>query len=405
MPTLRVFVDAPPHPDREAEWALVEGSGRIIRQGSDRPAAWPVADEVAAVFAASRGRLVSLALPPLPPGRSEAAVRFALEDQLAGAPEDSHMAASAQRADGTLRVAIVAEAWMREFTVASRRCGIHWTRAVLESDLAVPPPNGWCWCAASVADEGFVRTHRDATLTVGPAQGDALPDELALALLRDGDDTPHVVRVDADGVTPALLEHAREQTGTAFESGRPWRWFEATPSIFAAAIDLLSGAYGATPVAPKVDTGPLFRLPLWIAATAIVLYVVAGASEWLWWRWQSAQVERELHALMQTAVPGASPEAAPALAIGRRHAELRHRAGLASGDDFLPLMARAAPVLATLPRGAIRALRYADAHLVIELQQLDAAQPTGIQRELQRVGLVALAAPTATGARLRIGLN
>src|SRR5437899_3147223 len=120
MPTLRVFVDAPPHPDREAEWALVEGSGRIIRQGSDRPAAWPVADEVAAVFAASRGRLVSLALPPLPPGRSEAAVRFALEDQLAGAPEDSHMAASAQRADGTLRVAIVAEAWMREFTVASR---------------------------------------------------------------------------------------------------------------------------------------------------------------------------------------------------------------------------------------------------------------------------------------------
>src|SRR2546428_5884918 len=92
MPTLRVFVDAPPHPDREAEWALVEGSGRIIRQGSDRPAAWPVADEVAAVFSANRGRLGSLAFPPPPPGPSQTAGRLSLREQLARATQGKHLA-------------------------------------------------------------------------------------------------------------------------------------------------------------------------------------------------------------------------------------------------------------------------------------------------------------------------
>jgi hypothetical protein len=60
-------------------------------------------------------------------------VRFALEDQLAGAPEDSHLALAAQAADGTLRVAIVANAWMRSFTAASARSGLTWRRIIVES--------------------------------------------------------------------------------------------------------------------------------------------------------------------------------------------------------------------------------------------------------------------------------
>ena len=42
-----------------------------------------------------RGRLVTLELPPLPPARTEAAARYALEDQLADAPDDSHVALAA----------------------------------------------------------------------------------------------------------------------------------------------------------------------------------------------------------------------------------------------------------------------------------------------------------------------
>jgi hypothetical protein len=88
-----------------------------------------------------------------------------------------------------------------------------------------------------------------------------------------------------------------------------------------------------------------------------------------------------------------SCNAAPATAIARRDAALRHRAGLVADDDALPVLARAAPALATLPAGAVRSLRFADGHVVFELQKLDAAQPMRMQRELQRAGLVSIAAP------------
>ena len=95
----------------------------------------------------------------------------------------------------------------------------------------------------------------------------------------------------------------------------------------------------------------------------------------------------------------------PLQSIARRDAELRHRAGLAAGDDLLPLLARAAPALSMLPPSAVRSLRYADGHVVLELQKSDAAQIARVQRELQGRGLTAIAAPTTSGARLRLGLD
>jgi hypothetical protein len=95
----------------------------------------------------------------------------------------------------------------------------------------------------------------------------------------------------------------------------------------------------------------------------------------------------------------------PAAALMRRERELKHHAGLAARDDFVPLLSRAAPALAKLPVGALRALAYKDGHLVLELQKLDAAQTSRVQHDLQQAGLVAIAAPTASGARLRIGLD
>src|SRR5215470_15309126 len=157
MSTLRVLVDAIPDPARDAAWALFDASGRIGRSGRGSKAEWPEADEIEAVIAAARGRLATLALPPMPAARIAAAARYALEDQLAGATEDSHVVPAAQGDDGSVRVAIVDAAWMRDFAAASAKCDIRWSRVVLESDLAQPPREGWCWCAAALDQPGFVR--------------------------------------------------------------------------------------------------------------------------------------------------------------------------------------------------------------------------------------------------------
>ncbi|TMH24164.1 MAG: hypothetical protein E6H64_01860 [Betaproteobacteria bacterium] len=407
--TLRVFIDGPPEPGRDAAWAVFDATGRAARSGRSPPAAWPVASRREAVIAARHGRLVTLTVPPLPPGRAEAAARFALEDQLADTPEEIHIALEPQRGESGLRVAIVARAWMSAFISASQRCGLSWDRAMLESDLAPAPTGSWRWCAGSIAQPGFVRTDRGATIAVGPAQGDAPPAELALALARGGAGAPRTVRVDADGASPALLSRARALTGVEFVAGTPWHWANATPAAFAGAIDILSGRYGAEASRPAVNLGRLLRPALWIAAIAIGIHVAATLGNWLWLRWESAAIDRELTALARAAVPefaqGSAAETSPTAALARRERDLKHRAGLAAPDDFLPLLARAAPAFAALPKGAIRSLSYADGHVLLDLQKTEPAQASRLQHELQKAGLVAIAAPTATGARLRVGLN
>ena len=405
MTTLRVFVDDPPAVERDAAWALFDATGRVVRTGRGAKATWPAADQLEAVIAAAHGRLITLSLPPLPAARVAAAARYALEDQLAGAPEDSHLAAAPQQQNGALRVAIVADAKMRAFAAASQRCEIAWRRAVLESDLASPPPGSWCWCAPSIDQPGFVRTEQGASIAVGPARDSTPPDELLLALSRAGDRPPRTVRVDAAGATGPLLARGREQTGIEFRAGVPWRWSDASPALFAAAIDLLCGPYDTAPRARAVDPARLFRPALIVAAAALAIHVGANVGTWLWLHWQSSQIERELAAVARVAAPDAPADAAPARAIARREGELRHRVGLAANDDYLPLLARAAPALAMLSPATVRGLSYADGHLVLELQKLDPVQLSNAQHELQSLGLVAIAAPTAGGARLRIGSN
>ncbi len=141
----------------------------------------------------------------------------------------------------------------------------------------------------------------------------------------------------------------------------------------------------------------LFRPALAIAALALSIHVIATLGQWAWLQWQTRAVQRELAAVAQTAAPESAAAMPPLQAIGRRDAELRHRAGLPARDDFLPLLARAAPALATLPTGSVRSLRYADGHVVLELQKSDAAQIAHVQRELQGRGLTAIAA--ADGGR------
>jgi type II secretion system protein L len=405
--TLRVLIDEPPDPARSAPWALSDAMGHLIQAGRGTPGEWPAADRREAVIAAAHGRIATLALPPLPPGRAEAAVRYALEDQLAEAADDSHAALAPQRADGRVRVAIVASAWMDGFVSASRRCDIEWGRAMLEADLADTATGTWRWCAPSIASPGFVRTDHGATIGVGPAHADALPMELTLALSRGDANTPRAVRVDADGTTPAFLAHARAATGVEFIAGRPWRWAEATPAAYAGAIDLLSGRYGPQTASRSFGAAQALRPALWIAGIALAFHVLATVGQWGWLRWQSLATEREMTALARAAIPefaeGKSADASAAAALAHRERDLKHRAGLPARDDFVPLLGRAAPVLSGLPRGSIRSLSYADGHLLLDLTKLDANGATRAQSELKRSGLVAIVAPTQSGARLRIG--
>ena len=287
MTTLRVLLDAAPAAERAADWALFAAGGRLVRTGRGRPADWPARDSSEAVVAATCGRLVTLTLPPLPAPRVAATAGYALEEQLAGAPEDSHAAFGAQAADGTVRGAIVSASWMRAFNAGSQRAGIRWDRVVLESDLARPPASGWCWCARSTTDAGFVVTDRGASIGVGAAREDGLPAELLLAIKAAGQHAPRVVRVDIGGLGPERLAQAKAHTGVAFSAGAPWRWVEATPQTFAAAVDLTTKGAGGSAPSPRSTALRLFRPALAIAALVLAIHVIATLGQWAWLQWQT----------------------------------------------------------------------------------------------------------------------
>lgn len=403
MTTLRIRLAAPASPDQASAWALFDPAGACVRRGVDRPGAWPTADRIELVLAASQVRIASVALPPMPPSRIAGAVGFALEDQLAGPLAAHHLATSAQAPDGRVRVVIVARSLLAG--IAGLEGGV--ARIVAEPDIA-QPLDGWRWCASEVDDGGFVRRADGSAFPVGaPSRDGALPAELAHALAQSHRDgvSPSQVRVDAAFPGDALARWQRE-TGIPFLRGTPWQWESATPAAFSTAIDVLPAAPPAESAAARRQAGRLFAPALWLAGAAVAIHVAAGAGEWASLRIDAWRDAREWKALASAAgVPSdaaSTPQSARA-ALARRYAELRHARGKPAPDDALPLLARAAPAMSALPAGLVKSAAYADGHWTLDLARAEPTALRDFEVRMRGAGLPVLAATSSTGTRVRFG--
>ncbi len=410
MTTLRVLLAAAPSPARADTWALFDDAGACARTGRDPPAAWPAAPRQEVVLAASQVRLAVITLPPVPPARLAAAVSFALEDQLAGPQEAQHLAVSAQTPDGRVRVAVVSRALLAALAERSAAGAAlaRVSRIVAEPELAAVQ-SGWRWCTGDVGSgEGFVRRADGSAFPVSATDATgALPPELALALEQAKRDRalPDNVRVDAD-VAESNLARWTSATGVAFTRGTPWRWQSAPAAAFDAAIDLRQGAFEPAPAPAPGARLRLFVPAMMLALAALALHAVATVVLWGSLKIDGWQQTRAWTALATQAGVAADAAASPSsarLALARRYAELRHANGLSAPDDALPLLARAAAGLRTLPPGTVKSATYADGHWTLDLAHADAAQVDALDAGLRGAGVAALVATSASGTRVRIG--
>ena len=397
MTILRVLLSAPPAANRAEAWARSDDGGRVVERGVDTPDRWPAASRREAVLAAGLVRVIALALPPMSPARLASAAAYALEDRLAATGAAAAIGVSAPRADGSVLAAVTAQATLDAVAAHVPR----FARIVAEPALA-PVSSGWTWCASG-ASGGFVRTADGGAFAVGAAPaGGVLPPELVAALAQAprGGGAPASVVV-TQPCTDALLAQWRASTGVAFERGEPWRWDDAPESAYAAAPDLLRAPEIAAPA--RGAALRLWKPAAAIALAAVVLHVVATIAQWSWLRIDAWRSGERIVALAQGAgvADAATPDAA-LRALGRRDAELRHRAGLAAASDAVPLLARAAPALAALPAAAVKSATFADGAWTFELATLDDAARAALDRRMQDNGLTALQARTAAGARMRV---
>ena len=137
MSVLRVVLDDAPLADRAEEWALFDAHGHRLQSGHGAPATWPVAARRECVLAATRVRLTSLLLPPMPPDRVASAAAFALEDAFARPASEQHMLVSTRDTQGR----VVATVTQRTLVMALAH---DFARLVAVPALApLPKPGHW----------------------------------------------------------------------------------------------------------------------------------------------------------------------------------------------------------------------------------------------------------------------
>ncbi len=395
MPTLRVLLESAPEPGRAAAWATFDDNERVLQSGVGAPETWPACDRNEAVLAAACVRIVALRLPPMPAAKLAAAATFALEDQLAGPADEQHIAVGAQRADGTVEAIVASRHLVSELAE-------DFDRILAEPALAPrPKDNHWRWYASG-AGGGFVRKPEGAAFATSRHDGE-LPIELALAL-------EHAAR---SGNLPTGVEAAFPTAGASafgsslvfamtFATVDAWQWDAAGPAAFASATDLRQGEFADVVPAAARNYLRLFRLAATLAAIAIGLHIVASFAEWATLRLEVWRAESALASLARDA--GVIGSEAPAVGLARRYADARHRAGLDAPADALPLLARAAPALATLPTGTLKTATYADGHWTLDLAKPEAGVADRLERQMTNAGLVTLQATQPAGVRMRVSL-
>jgi hypothetical protein len=394
---LRIYLRDEPVRDRPDPWARCAPGGRVEARGDDVPERWPADAQIEIVLAARHARMAALDLPPMPADRLLPAARYALDDQMATTPDD--VAIAVNSSTRPVLAAIASAPLVRAIAMQSKRIvGI-----VAESALA-PRNAGWTWCA-SAAGGGLVRRDDGSAFAVGAGTDAELPSELlaALALAKRAGQAPAVVHA-ALRVDGGRLDEWSHATGVPFVAAPPWHWSDASPDAFAAAPDLLDTDATSAVAREPARMARLFRPALLVAALAAGLHGCALLTQWIWvnvddWRASRALV-REASGLPNAATPSAA-----AAAIAQHNAELRHRDGRSAPGDALPLLARAAPSIAALPRGALKSASYAGNAWTLELANVDAEALSRVSQSLGRAGVEAVSARTSSGARMRLTLD
>ena len=399
MSVLRVVLDDAPLADRAEEWALFDAHGHRLQSGHGAPATWPVAARRECVLAATRVRLTSLLLPPMPPDRVASAAAFALEDAFARPASEQHMLVSTRDTQGR----VVATVTQRALVMALAH---DFARLVAEPALApLPKPGHWLWLP-SATGETFIRQPDGAAFAVShPHEGTVLPAELGVTLMQSAKASarPEIVDV-AFAVTDAQLNAWSAATQVSFRRTDVWRW-DRDGAAFDALPDLGPRASADDKTGKETDTHRAWRWAGAIAGLAMFGAVTATIVQWSWLRVDHWRTTRAIVAAAADAgIVGADDADAAAAALTRRWSDARHRVARTVPGDALPLLARAAPALGALPTGALKSATFGPGQWTFELGVTNEAAVASFERQLASAGLLSLAATNASGTRLRATL-
>lgn len=343
------------HADGGSEWLALARDG--TPQSPVQTGLPAAADDVTLLLPAED--VLLLAAPRLP-GRGAQlaqALAYAIEEQLAGAVEQQHVAFVEGHPGPGIPTAVVArtriDAWLTRLAeaglMADRAYGLGQCLPVVEDAVTV-----FCDPQACV-----LRPARDAALAGGAAD---LPE--LLRLLADAGETRGRLRVLlADGARePSSAEGWRSEI-ESIGAALPWL---ASRLRFVTGPDLLQGGYRAR---RRVGKGRRWRIAFGLAAAAaLVAFVQLGAERAALERHAEAR-QADMAALLREALPEVQRVVDPVAQLG---AALERRAGAPVGGA-LPLLAKIAPHVSGSGRYTLEGLDYRAGVLELTVSAPDVA--------------------------------
>lgn len=361
-----------------ARWTLLDATGALRQHGESEPRHWPAADSHEAVLGGTQCTALQARLPRAGRRDLAALLRYALEDRLLADGDDMHLTPTGRHADGDgLRLDVIAIARKRLRTLHAQFGALGRPLHHAGAALQMPAAAAGRWQIALGSDGCAV-----VAATGRPAfaiDAELLPAILAHTL-HNTPQPPTAIDIHAAaGITPPDLSAFGHSHGIDIGAALPWAWW--TQGVRS---NLLHGEFPRHATAGRLSA---LRAPAVAAAAAAVLFTAITAIDVGWQGHRLRDVEARIARVFETALPG-TPAIAPEAQLQRQLDDIRATRGHLRGKDMLALAAGWSDAYGQAASDALRAMRYRDGTLELQLHTPPPAASDGAAAVLSARGIV-----------------
>ena len=365
MSVLRIY--APLGDATRCEWVLIDPEHSV--QGSGPLADLPRgAERVQLVIPAAQVLITAADLPPGAARRDASLLAFAVEAATAAEPDANQVSWL-----GGNSFAVLDKQGLARWRAALAAVGV---RAFeLHAETLLLPWTSGEWSVAWNGTEGFARTGEFEGAATD--SGERATPPLALRMMLDKGARPRTIAVYATAETAPDLTAWQSELGVPLRLAGAWDWRTAPvqPGIG------LAQERSRWRMTPGALAG--LRPAAWFAGVALAIHAIALVADWTLLGAEQRSLRTAMESRFRSTFPDAVAVANPALQMRRQLAAARHRAGVADGGDFAPMIGKAAAALKELPPGALRSISYEAGRISLEL---GAVEPAAMRRIAARLG-------------------
>ncbi|MBU1691492.1 MAG: type II secretion system protein GspL [Gammaproteobacteria bacterium] len=401
----------PVSPDAQAgdacRWVLRDTAGGVLRRGEGLLAAMPRADSVQVVVPASLVLLAQVKVPTRNRRKMFQLLPYIVEEKLMYDPDSIHVAAGPLLPGGETVVAVIDKAWMKRVIGALQNAGLPPWRMWPETLMPAVPLGTWTVVWNGL--EGFVRTNMVLGQSLDGGSAEVPPLGLLLAAKEAAvkGNAPRKINLQlAEGSDQPDLESWATRLGIKVAVAGAWDWSVAAYGM-EKGVNLLQGEFAPARFEP--DLRQRLRIPLILAGIIVALQLGGGLADWMMLSYEKRQLDTDMQKAFRLAFPEAKVVVDAPLQMQRNLAELRHTQGLSDSADFLPVLAKAAPVLSQPEPVSIQSMQYEKGLLKIDVQLRGSQTPEQMRGRFQSAGMKAdiekVETPKSGGAIVRLTLK